>query len=196
MNLKLISASLITIVFLVGCGAQKHTAIRNIEGDHPITASSWSGYCGKERATVKHTVDAAAKSIKTTPQSTTVDKLVALSVPSALSGPNTPRLPEESKVYRVTGTLTLVKHESDGDSHMVLQSSTGKTMILESIPASCAIGSPFITQITAVRKAVDSIEFNLPKKVTVTGVAFFDFKHGQTGVADNAIELHPLLSIK
>ena len=27
----------------------------------------------------------------------------------------------------------------------------------------------------------------------VVGVAFFDFKHGQTGVAPNAIELHPLL---
>jgi hypothetical protein len=31
-------------------------------------------------------------------------------------------------------------------------------------------------------------------KATVTGVAFFDFKHGQTGVAPNAIELHPILA--
>ena len=29
---------------------------------------------------------------------------------------------------------------------------------------------------------------------TITGVAFFDFKHGQTGVAPNAIELHPVVS--
>jgi hypothetical protein len=28
---------------------------------------------------------------------------------------------------------------------------------------------------------------------TVTGVGFFDFPHGQTGVAPNAIELHPVL---
>jgi hypothetical protein len=28
----------------------------------------------------------------------------------------------------------------------------------------------------------------------VTGVAFFDFKHGQIGVAPNAIELHPILA--
>jgi hypothetical protein len=27
----------------------------------------------------------------------------------------------------------------------------------------------------------------------VVGVAFFDFKHRQTGVAPNAIELHPIL---
>ena len=28
---------------------------------------------------------------------------------------------------------------------------------------------------------------------TVTGVGFFDIPHGQTGVAPNAIELHPVL---
>src|SRR6059036_1361944 len=29
--------------------------------------------------------------------------------------------------------------------------------------------------------------------LTVTGVGFFDFLHGQTGVAPNGIELHPVL---
>ena len=28
---------------------------------------------------------------------------------------------------------------------------------------------------------------------TITGVGFFDYYHGQTGVAPNAIELHPVL---
>ncbi|HET9096986.1 MAG TPA: hypothetical protein VFN37_10015, partial [Candidatus Baltobacteraceae bacterium] len=31
--------------------------------------------------------------------------------------------------------------------------------------------------------------------VDVTGVAFFDALHGQTGVAPNGIEIHPVLSI-
>jgi len=30
-------------------------------------------------------------------------------------------------------------------------------------------------------------------RARVAGVAFFDFDHGQTGVAPNAIELHPIL---
>jgi hypothetical protein len=30
----------------------------------------------------------------------------------------------------------------------------------------------------------------------VTGVVFFDFDHGQTGVAPNAIELHPILAFR
>jgi hypothetical protein len=33
-------------------------------------------------------------------------------------------------------------------------------------------------------------------KARVTGVAFFDFNHGQTGVAPNAIELHPILAFR
>jgi hypothetical protein len=32
-------------------------------------------------------------------------------------------------------------------------------------------------------------------RARVTGVAFFDFLHGQTGVAPNGIELHPVLSV-
>jgi hypothetical protein len=33
-------------------------------------------------------------------------------------------------------------------------------------------------------------------KATVTGVAFFDYYHGQAGVAPNAIELHPVLGFR
>lgn len=33
-------------------------------------------------------------------------------------------------------------------------------------------------------------------QVTLTGVGFFDVPHGQTGVAPNAAELHPVISIK
>lgn len=36
-------------------------------------------------------------------------------------------------------------------------------------------------------------KLRLCTQARVVGVAFFDFKHGQTGVAPNAIELHPIL---
>ena len=35
-----------------------------------------------------------------------------------------------------------------------------------------------------------------PLQVTVTGVGFFDFYHGQHGAARNPIELHPVLDIE
>jgi hypothetical protein len=33
----------------------------------------------------------------------------------------------------------------------------------------------------------------LKGEATIRGVGFFDFLHGQTGVAPNGIELHPVL---
>jgi hypothetical protein len=34
------------------------------------------------------------------------------------------------------------------------------------------------------------------QRAILAGVAFFDFNHGQTGVAPNAIELHPILGFQ
>jgi hypothetical protein len=33
-------------------------------------------------------------------------------------------------------------------------------------------------------------------RAVITGVAFFDFQHGQTGVAPNGIELRPILAFR
>lgn len=198
MKLKTVLSVIGTIlaIAVVGCGntSTTKTYTKNVEGDHPLVlGSSWNGYCGKERAAVKHTVDSAASQINTTPKIVTVDYLVGLPYPNGLSGFNPPRQPEEKQVYTVTATLVLVKHESDGDYHLVLKSDSGKTMIAEAIPSSCANGSPFQSKLAGVRSSVD--RFKLPLKVTATGVGFFDFNHGQTGVATNAVELHPLISI-
>lgn len=172
----------------------------NVEGDHPIRSlAQWNGYCGKERGDVKHTVDLLSANIPTTPIRTTVPKLDAMQVPSGLHGPDTTRLPEESHVYKITGTLlTIIKTESDGDLHMVLRSTLdpSKTMIAESIPPSCAQTSRFLYAISVARTAVEGMRNSLPRKVTITGIGYFDFNHGQTGVAPNAIELHPILSIQ
>jgi hypothetical protein len=66
--------------------------------------------------------------------------------------------------------------------------------------AARAGGSPFVQQITDVRKALDQKFGSFKRKtpnvpVTMTGIAFFDPIHGQEGVAPNGIELHPLLGI-
>ena len=110
--------------------------------------------------------------------------------------------PTETTVYSITATLTLYKLEDDSDYHLVLTDSVGDTMIVE-IPHPACVGdtSPFKNAITATRAKFDAAytattsfkTANVP--VTVTGVGFFDFLHGQTGVAPNGIELHPLLDI-
>jgi hypothetical protein len=60
-----------------------------------------------------------------------------------------------------------------------------------------APNAPFCTaRATAYRKRQMRAARNrvrLCAKARVVGVAFWDFFHGQTGVAPNAIELHPIL---
>jgi hypothetical protein len=121
---------------------------------------------------------------------TTIAALTALRAPSDL--PAT-RLRLERRVYRVTARVTLVRHEADDDFHLVLRDSTGHHMIAESPLPGCTSGATRLRrrQMAQARRAV-----RLCQRATVTGVAFFDFQHGQTGVAPNAIELHPVLAFR
>jgi hypothetical protein len=140
--------------------------------------------CGVERWQVKtlqdrpHLIPAHA---------TTVAHLVGLPRPSPLP---TTRSAFERHIFSVVARVTLVRSEADQDLHLVLKSGA-KHMIAESPDASaCTVNATAFRrhQIAAARSAV-----RLCAKARVVGVAFCDFKHGQTGVAPNAIELHPIL---
>ena len=139
--------------------------------------------CGVERWTVKTLQDRPRLlPVKTA----TLANLVSRPAPSNL--PYT-RLPVERHIFRVTAAVTLIRPEADGDLHLVL--SDGRlTMIAESPLASCASRATLTLrkQMSRARASV-----RLCARATITGVAFFDYSHGQTGVAPNAVELHPVL---
>ncbi len=101
------------------------------------------------------------------------------------------RTPYEHRVFTVTASVTKMIAEADQDFHLVLRDAAGNTMIAESTSPMCAAHATPLRrrQIAAVHGAVERC-----MKARVTGVAFFDFKHHQTGVAPNAIELHPILN--
>jgi hypothetical protein len=123
--------------------------------------------------------------------------------------------PVETTVYTVDATMTFYKKETDVDYHIVLSdnaSPTPHTLIAEIPSPACILapnGSggrglvsvPFSAGIAAARAKFDARldaqtffqQVSIP--VRVRGVGFFDFEHGQTGVAPNAIELHPVLDI-
>lgn len=152
--------------------------------------------CGVERWAVKTLTDPAANQVHLTPQETTVADLVSIAPPAS---PTDRVGPTETQAFRLAGTLTVIKQESDSDYHLVVSDGQGNTMIVESTSPSCAQGSLVLSQIEQVRGAINSrggTSMSLPVPVTVTGVGFFDRLHGQTGVAPNGIELHPLLSIE
>jgi hypothetical protein len=154
---------------------------------------------------VKTGIDRAAKSVN--PKNvvnTTIAHLGSLTPPSADALPAMGRIrPTEYTVFRVTGYLLRVKQEADSDYHLVLADTGGHTMIAE-IPAPQCVGSqsPFVPQISYVRRVFQSRFHPTPEwvrgkwAVQVTGVGFFDVPHGQSGVAPNAIELHPVLGVK
>jgi hypothetical protein len=152
---------------------------------------------------VKTGTDADANKI--TLQSTTsstISYLTSLSAPSSL--PANDRIqPTETTVYQLQVTLVEYKLESDSDYHLVLSDGAGHTMIAEIPDPTCVgSGSPLLTSVTKARNEFDAKytptgsfkTANVP--VTVTGVGFFDFLHGQTGVAPNGIELHSVLDIQ
>jgi hypothetical protein len=112
-------------------------------------------------------------------------------VPHIAAGARVPdtRLPFERHIYTVTAAVTLTRHEADDDIHLLLSDGT-RTMIAESPDPGCTTGA---TPVRRAQMAAARLVVRVCSRARVTGVAFFDFPHGQTGVAPNAIELHPVL---
>jgi hypothetical protein len=83
---------------------------------------------------------------------------------------------------------------------------TTTTVIVEFPSSSCVRGAAPVRkrQIAAARRAftracgrpLASSFKALNGTATITGVGFFDFLHGQTGVAPNGIELHTVLEFR
>jgi hypothetical protein len=139
--------------------------------------------CGVERWSIKTLKD---RPLLRPATPTTVAHLTRLSAPSAL--PNARRLPLERRIFSLTGSVTL-KREADLDYHLVLRSGA-QSMIAEAPSPLCTAGATPVRrkQMLAARNAV-----RVCARARVVGVAFFDYRHGQTGVAPNGIELHPVL---
>lgn len=172
-----------------------------------------------ERWSVKTGCDADAQGLAgQAPTATTIAELVALPVPAFLP-PDGRSDGAEKTVWKLTATLQAFGREADGDYHMVLADDQGHTMIAEIPDPGDIIGdSYFEEQIASARTSFDNHfriteSFGSPAAsdararsaesefretavpITLTGLGFFDFSHGQRGVAPNAIELHPVIDI-
>jgi len=167
-----------------------------------VVPTSLFAQCGVERWSVKTGTDADVGLVNL--NSSTNTTIAALRTPAAPNPiPANNRVsPWETTQWVLNATLTLYKLESDSDYHLVLQDANGLTMIVEIPSPSCVgAGSPFLPGITNARNefnarftATTSFQTaNIP--VQIKGVGMFDFLHGQTGVAPNGIELHPVLDV-
>jgi hypothetical protein len=167
-----------------------------------VVPSALFAQCGVERWSVKTGTDPDAGKVNlNSSTSTTITSMRAIPAPSPIPA-NNRVAPTETTVWVINATLTEFKLENDSDYHLVITDSSGNTMITE-IPSPTCVGSgsPFFSAIQNARAKFDA-QFtattsfqtaNIP--VQIIGVGMFDFLHGQTGVAPNGIELHPVLDI-
>jgi hypothetical protein len=79
----------------------------------------------------------------------------------------------ECTIWRVEATITALKHEQDGDYHLVLQGASGATMVGEiPTPNPEFVGdSPWIANMSAARQAVDDklVKHLLPSAFALVG---------------------------
>ncbi|MBS0487884.1 MAG: PPC domain-containing protein [Proteobacteria bacterium] len=182
---------------------QFHGAEPDAEHEELIaTPNASTGSCGVERWSVKTGTDADVGLVNlSTTQPNDIVTLRSWTAPNPIP-PNNRVSPYETTTWVLDATLVEYKLENDSDYHLVIQDASGNTMIAE-IPDPACVGasSPFAAAIQNARAQFDATytattsfqTANIP--VQLTGVGMFDFLHGQTGVAPNGIELHPVLGI-
>jgi hypothetical protein len=159
--------------------------------------------CGIERWAIKTGTDADRFKVnRARVVDTTIASMRGRARPSSL--PSAHRIaPVETTVWREYALLVEYKLEADSDIHLVLKNHAGQTMIAE-IPSPKCVGSTslFRSSISAARSAfaakysaTGSWKSARSRYIRLRGVGFFDYFHGQTGVAPNGIELHPVIAI-
>jgi hypothetical protein len=148
--------------------------------------------CGTERWAAKVLSDAAASQLNLTPKTITVAGINAL--PKECSKTAADRTGLELQLHRLTAKVKLIKHEDDGDLHIVLEDAAGRTLVVESPSQACAAHSHFRTVLKAARAACDQL--HVGQTVTIQAPVFYDFFHKQTGMSKSCAELHPIMWVK
>jgi len=172
-----------------------------------VPVAGQTGRCGVERWPVKTLADRQAAVVLQAPAKTVpLAELIGKPAPTRteLQSATSTRFPDELQQYQIAAVLVGFKLEADQDFHIVVADPADphSTLITE-IPAPACV--PAAEQKRFADLRADFVKtFGNPTPrfrrvrrvvhVEVRGVGFFDFLHGQTGVAPNGFELHPVLS--
>jgi hypothetical protein len=163
--------------------------------------------CGVWRWPVKTLSDPDRTTVDFDPIARTVAGFRTRPRPSITFGTSTPRYGAvEHHTWKLKARPIQAKLEDDSDIHLVISvpGSPAKTMIVE-FPKPLCVTSPFKRdKIASARqkfvnncgRVSSSSWLKLAGSVTIVGVGFWDERHGQTGIAPNGIELHPVLNFK
>jgi hypothetical protein len=186
-------------------------------GPTPIPApagglgATCGNHCGTERWHVKTMSDPFAAQVNRDVQITTVDTLWNAAVPAGMNAhsDNVRFAPWELQAVQIRATIVGWKVEADNDFHIVVAdlNTPSETMIVEPPSSACsgACTSGYAALFQSARDAFAQCLGGQPSNrftpigktvvAEITGVPYFDPIHGQTGVARNGIEIHPVLSV-
>jgi hypothetical protein len=156
--------------------------------------------CPVERGPVKEGSDADRYKVGSTLSANVAQMRIR---PKPSSYPKNNRVTStELHGWSITAYLKQYKQESDGDIHLVIEDGAGRTMIAELPYGSCVPStSRWRTQIASARAAfARAYSASTSWKYThrlmdLHGIGYMDPLHGQTGVAPNGVELHPVTYI-
>ena len=168
-------------------------------------------HCGTERWHVKTMSDPFASQVNRNVQVTTVDTLWNAQVPAGMTAhsDNVRFAPWELQAVQIRATIVGWKIEADNDFHIVVAdlNTPSETMIVEPPSSACSgscssgYGALFQASRDAFVQCLGGQPSNRftpigrPVIADITGVPYFDPIHGQTGVARNGVEIHPVLSV-
>jgi hypothetical protein len=156
---------------------------------------------GEDRWQQKVLIDDEADSINTKAKETTIALLTTINttIPANKFANGKPRMNIEKQVYTLKHVyITDVLRENDNDLHLVIEDGKGHHMIAEIPDPTCpdAKKSNWSGDIEQSRNEMLKHANNYRHFLfTITGVLFVDKAHGQTGKADNNVEIHPILKL-
>jgi hypothetical protein len=170
------------------------------------TAPPTRATCGVWRWPVKTLSDPARRKVVLDPRVTTVKRLRNLDRPSSQFTATTPRRGfVEFHTFRIRARPIQVKLQDDEDIRLVVSipDMPRKKMIVEFPKPICVesafkrnkIGDARSKLLQNCGRVSESSWSRLAGSITLVGVGFWGERHGQTGIAPNGIELHPVLNI-
>jgi hypothetical protein len=169
------------------------------ERAHAAKNRSNHSACGRELWNLKTLSDPQRFLVRLRPTSTTVTAINARPMPSPT--PTTRNGVYERRVWRVMAQIVEFKLEADGDIHLALFDK-GSYMIAEMPSTVCLRGTRdraiINARTTFTRRcgAPTDSWHQFGAVASISGVGFWDFPHGQSDVARNFAELHPVTAIR
>ena len=153
--------------------------------------------CGVQRWPVKIWADADAAKVDTVPVPITVAELVSIPRP-AVSFPQRNRVPgAELQTFLLRARFVEARpQDDDSDIHVIVRDLEidDATLVTEIPDSACTADERLKKVFTEARQALRTVPRDAI--IEILGLGFFDSDHGQRGMAQNGIEIHPVLRLR